>query len=450
MYAIHQLATVNVMNDPSAFARQYSESLKKGKTEPMEVRHLNAVLSSIRDVNRLIIKEKKRKPLIEGVCASLVANRGFHNAWIILLDDDNAITASAEAGLGMDFAPILENIENGNLMQCCMNVVEETRLWISEHPDRDCAGCPVSRNYQGRGAMSAPLSHNGKRHGIITVSVPAAFTRNPEEQEIFRDVADDIGYALHSIEVDEDRLRKEDALRETRDKLERRVKERTAELETLSTKLLNAQEEERKRIASDLHDGIGQCLSAVKFMVETSLEQMSGKVDDGDLKSLHALVPLLQEASEEVRTIVMNLRPSILDDLGILATIRWFCRQFQAVYSYIRIDERIEVAEEQVPDPLKTIVFRILQESMNNISKHSQANRVALRLIKTDNDLILRIRDNGCGFDAVSASVSGFGITGMKERAELSGGRFSLHSVPGEGTTVEAIWAYTCIRAISW
>lgn len=437
------------MNQANPSIQSHSANGKDGKNNTKKIEHLNTVLNSIRDVNRLIIKEKKRKSLIEGICESLVANRGFHNAWIVLFDAENAVTANAEAGLGDEFERILEHIRNGDPTRCCVNALDGSRLLISEHPDQDCAGCPVSLSYRVRGAMSAPLTHNGKRYGVITVSVPAAFTRNREEQDLFKDVADDIGYALHSIEVDEDRIRKEDALREARDKLEQRVKERTHELEALSTKLLNAQEEERKRIASDLHDGIGQCLSAVKFMVETSLDQLSGKVNDTDLKSLQALVPLLQEASEEVRTIVMNLRPSILDDLGVLATIRWFCRQFQAVYSYIRIEERINVAEEQIPDSLKTIIFRILQESINNVSKHSQAKRVTLELGKTDNDLILRIRDDGCGFDGSSSPASGFGITGMKERTELSGGRFSLKTALGKGTTVQATWAYTCVRTIS-
>ena len=189
-------------------------------------------------------------------------------------------------------------------------------------------------------------------------------------------------------------------------------------------------------------------------MVETALEKMTGKVPDSDLKSLKALVPLLQETSEEVRTIVMNLRPSILDDLGILATIGWFCRQFQAVYSYINLKEVIEIKEDQVPDSLKTIIFRILQESMNNISKHSEADRVTIYLGKSDDKIMLKIEDNGRGFDGGTltyglSSGKGFGITGMKERTELSGGIFSISSGPGKGTKVYASWTYDSIKSIS-
>ncbi|MFW5635873.1 MAG: sensor histidine kinase, partial [Thermodesulfobacteriota bacterium] len=209
-----------------------------------------------------------------------------------------------------------------------------------------------------------------------------------------------------------------------------------------------------KRIAGDLHDGIGQCLSAVKFIVESSLEQLNGKVDGTYLNALKALIPLLQESSEEVRNIVMNLRPSILDDLGILATIGWFCRQFRAVYSHIRVEENIDLAEAQVPDSLKTILFRILQEAMNNVVKHSQADRVKIQLRKRGQAIEFTVRDNGRGFDAdrlreIDASEKGFGITGMKERAELSGGVFEVDSAPERGTVIRAAWTYTKIRPIS-
>jgi signal transduction histidine kinase len=419
--------------------------------EKDKINHLNAVLSSIRDVSRLIIKGKDPGTLIRGICASLIEKRSFHNAWIVLIDGQQNIVASAEAGLGADFQKILARIQTGRMPRCFDRVLHRNRFLVTKNPSRECTNCPVSYMYDGRGSISARLEHDGRTYGILTVSVPIAYSQDPEEHELFKDVADDIAYALHSIEVEEDRRQKEAALREARDKLERRVRERTRDLEILSSRLLNAQEAERKRIAVDLHDGIGQCLSAVKFMVETVIEQLAGKEADPEIKSLDALVPLLQESSEEIRNIIMNLRPSILDDLGILATIGWFCRQFTSVYSHIRLLKTIEIEEDQVPDALKTILFRILQEAMNNIAKHADAEAVSIYLGKTGNALELRIEDDGCGFHAErlmasGSSVQAFGLTGMKERVELSGGRFAIHSAPGEGTRVDARWAYTCVQ----
>lgn len=242
------------------------------------------------------------------------------------------------------------------------------------------------------------------------------------------------------------RKRKEEEVLRMRDRLEKRLKERTKKLELLSAELLKAQEEERKRIAGDLHDVIGQSLSAAKFIVETALEQMTGGKMVPGTNSLRTLVPMLQKASEEVRTIVMNLRPSILDNLGILATISWFCRQYKNIYSGITIEKQINLRERDISDDLKTTIFRILQEAMNNIAKHSNADRVLLRLEKSNSSINLIIRDNGNGFNnkslmSTKSYTNGFGITSMKERTELSGGTFDILSEPGEGTIVQAEWS---------
>lgn len=251
----------------------------------------------------------------------------------------------------------------------------------------------------------------------------------------------------------ESRKRTEREALKTRDRLEQRLKERTLELEILSAKLLDVQEEERKRIAGDLHDVIGQSLSAAKFMVETALEQMAAQQNVLGVNSLRTLVPMLQKASEEVRTIVMNLRPSILDNLGILATINWFCRQFISIYANIDIEKHIDINEREVPVALKTTIFRILQEAMNNIAKHSRATIVQLYLKKDAYSIDFSVHDNGRGFDVVhlkSAEISarGFGITSMKERAELSGGLFYVESFPGKGTEIRATWPLQQIRLI--
>ena len=141
----------------------------------------------------------------------------------------------------------------------------------------------------------------------------------------------------------------------------------------------------------------------------------------------------------------MALRPSTLDDLGVLATISWLCREFQGTYPQILVEQKIQVAEEQIPDLLKTVVFRIIQEALNNIGKHSQAGQIKIHLARKDLRLQLDIRDNGVGFKfkhlpASDGFTRGMGLTGMKERAELSGGTLMIISQPGKGTRIQAIW----------
>jgi len=317
-------------------------------------------------------------------------------------------------------------------------------------PTESCLDCPLSYLYENRGALAARLDYGDKVYGLLTVSVPVAFSKDDEEQTLFRSVADDIAFALHHIEMQEERRAADRELQKAHADLEHRVKERTRTLEKLSSKLINAQEEERKRIAGDLHDGIGQTLSAVKFMVETVLETLRDKVPKTELGTLETLIPMLQKATEEVRTIVMNLRPSILDDLGILATIGWFCRNFESIYTDIRIEKQIHIREKEVPDDLKTVIFRVMQEAMNNVAKHSHADHVIIRLGKKDDSIELLIRDNGRGFDvslAHSQDVSennGAGLANMKERTELSDGAFQTESAPGGGVAIRAAWPYKC------
>jgi len=230
-----------------------------------------------------------------------------------------------------------------------------------------------------------------------------------------------------------------------RRKAEQALRESGKELRILSNQLLSAEEKERKRIARELHDGIGQALSAIKFSVENSLRQLPNEAAHSELKSLEAVIPLTQKTIEEVRRIVMDLRPSILDDLGILATITWVCREFQNVYAGIRIQSEIDIRENDIPSPLKTVIYRILQEALNNVAKHSRADLIQLALNKSGSKIELKIQDNGVGFDlaktiSLKPSQRGFGLASMRERAELSGAAFDLVPTVGKGTVIRVEW----------
>jgi PAS domain S-box-containing protein len=255
------------------------------------------------------------------------------------------------------------------------------------------------------------------------------------------------------------RARAEEALQQAHNELEMRVEKRTAELveayeklkqsekelRLLSSQLLTVQEQERSRIARELHDGIGQSLSSIKFRVEDALGQIRKDLTDSGVSSLNNLIPLIQNTVEEVRRITMDLRPSTLDDLGILATIAWFCRELQETYSNVELKTEIGLKESEVPEPLKIVIFRVLQEALNNVVKHSGASRVTISLDKKDNTIQLAIEDNGCGFDldeppSVDSSMRGFGLSSMRERVDLSGGDLSIEKGGGRGTVVKASW----------
>jgi len=230
-----------------------------------------------------------------------------------------------------------------------------------------------------------------------------------------------------------------------RKQAEELLRESENRLRHLSSQLLNIQETERKRISREIHDSIGQSLTAIKFRVENALQQIRHSSDKKIIEPLESLIPIIQESVEEARRIQMDLRPSILDDLGILATINWFCREHQTTYPGIYIEKQIDIQESEVPDSLKTVIYRILQEALNNIAKHSQAYLVSLSLNKKGSEIELIIQDNGQGFaleGVISEETSprGLGLTSMRERTELSGGSLSIESILGKGTTIKAIW----------
>src|SRR4030042_5852601 len=179
--------------------------------------------------------------------------------------------------------------------------------------------------------------------------------------------------------------------------LEDELRESENRLRSLSSQLLTVQENERKRIAMELHDGIGQLLTAIKFKVENVLQE-KGKARANE-KSLEAIISMVNESVEEIRRIQMDLRPSTLDDLGILATLEWFCREYQKIYSDIRIEKEIGLQESEVSPTLKPVIFRVMQETLNNIAKHSKEDLVHLSLQKTDGTIELAIQDNGQGFN---------------------------------------------------
>jgi signal transduction histidine kinase len=226
---------------------------------------------------------------------------------------------------------------------------------------------------------------------------------------------------------------------------EEALKESENRLRFLSSQLLTAQENERKRISREIHDSLGQSLSAIKFKVEAMTQEMRESPHKKMAESLETVLPIVQASIEESRRIQMDLRPSTLDDLGILATLGWFCREYQKIYSHIRIEKELAIQEDEVSTLLRTVIYRVMQEAMNNIAKHSKADLIHLSLRRIDDRIELIIRDNGMGFDAgeilsPESFKKGLGLDSMRERTELSGGTFVIESSIGKGTTIKAAW----------
>lgn len=227
--------------------------------------------------------------------------------------------------------------------------------------------------------------------------------------------------------------------------VEKTLRDSEKELHLLSCQLFHVQENERKKIALELHDGVSQHLSAIKMNIESCVKSLDEKSLSEESNKLKISIHRIKESIDEVRNISMDLRPSILDDLGLLMTIEWFCRQYNSVYTNIEIRIRKKIHERDIPDMLKVIIYRIVQEALNNIAKHAKATTTSIEIRKLQGGIKLHIQDNGKGFNMDTylrgqSGRSGLGIGSMRERTEAMGGSFVLKSNPGKGTTIEAFW----------
>ncbi|HBA59313.1 MAG TPA: hypothetical protein DCZ92_00540 [Elusimicrobia bacterium] len=208
------------------------------------------------------------------------------------------------------------------------------------------------------------------------------------------------------------------------------------ELRRLYTRVISAQETERKRMARDLHDGVGQILSGVKYRIESLSRKTGLKV--GAAAQLIEMEGLMGRAISEVRLVSKNLMPPELCDLGLEPALRTLCRDFRES-SGIAVTLRTVRIPAAVPPELALALFRITQEALNNIGKHSKATMVTVDLSRKRREVVLSVSDNGIGFASGGdrqPAGRGIGLGSMRERAKSNGGRIEFNSVPGAGTTL--------------
>jgi len=235
--------------------------------------------------------------------------------------------------------------------------------------------------------------------------------------------------------------------------LERRVVERTAQLSAanaalaareiertgLLRQIISAQEDERKRIARELHDETSQQLAALSMGIDAA----AGTAAEPAKSSLGRLRDLAAETLAEVHRIILDLRPSVLDDLGLQSAIEW-CADRTLRPKGVAVRCEFDGLVERLPWELETAVFRAAQEALNNVAKHSGAETVLVQLQVRDGRLTLDVEDDGQGFEPSSVpplhgSRRGLGLKGMRERVEVLGGTLELDAAPGQGTHVRLV-----------
>jgi signal transduction histidine kinase len=263
------------------------------------------------------------------------------------------------------------------------------------------------------------LASEGQIIGTLFVGWDRGGGVDPEQVEIGRQVADQLAIAIrHALLFDQVRSGRE-------------------RLQTLSRQLLKAQEEERRRIARELHDEIGQSLTAVRINLQRAMSSAEVPTILPYLKESDGLV---DRVLQQVRHLSLDLRPAVLDDLGLVAAVRWSldrtCRR-AGLLGQVAADP----PEILLPSEIATACFRIVQEALTNVVRHAGAHRVDIALTRSGDHLELVVRDDGRGFDVAAERQSALrggnlGLLGMQERVALLSGRLEIESTPGQGTTV--------------
>lgn len=269
-----------------------------------------------------------------------------------------------------------------------------------------------------RSSLAIPLFIEGTTIGGLLLADPKIMAFTSDHVSISCEIADHLAIAIQNAQ------------------LFNRVQSDRERLQTLSSRLLEAQETERRYIAHELHDEIGQALTAVKI----NLQMLQRSTRNNHEIPIEDSIEIVNHALQQVRHLSLDLRPSLLDDLGLQATLRWYIeRQIQRTGIHIKL--QCLPFELGLPQKIGIACFRIIQEALTNVVRHAQATSVSIILQQRENSLHLLIQDDGVGFDTQAAKVqasygTSLGLLGMEERALLVGGQLTITSVPGNGTEI--------------
>jgi signal transduction histidine kinase len=208
------------------------------------------------------------------------------------------------------------------------------------------------------------------------------------------------------------------------------------ELRRLSRQLVQAQEEERKSISRELHDEVGQMLTALRMELR-SMQDLRTAPEREFNEHVGGAKFLAEQSLRALRDMAMGLRPSMLDDLGLGSAIQWQARQFSK-RTGIPVNVRIDALPASLPERHRTCVYRVVQEALTNCARHSKARTIQVRVVHDERRLTVSVKDDGVGFDPAAVRGRGLGLIGMQERVMELGGELSLVSQPGKGTALSA------------
>jgi PAS domain S-box-containing protein len=407
----------------------YFTDITERKDAEQKVLKASRLYATISEVNKAIVYADSQDKLFRDICHVVVKSGKFRMAWIGLIDKDSRMVvpvnhAGHEERYLSTIRISVDNVTEG--LGPTSNAIREGRHYICNDIGADPAMAAwrqeaLSRGY--RSSIALPIMKSGELFGSFSLYSHEENFFDRQEIQLLDEVVQDMSFALEAFDNEALLRAKEEEIRDMNE-----------QLRDLASNLQNIREEERTYIAREIHDGLGQQLTAIKL----DAAWLDRKIqEDSPVKQrIGNIISMLSNVIHSIRKIAMQLRPSVLDDLGLIEALKWQSRDFQNRYG-------IPVAFQYPDNPpalataSATGLFRIFQEALTNIARHAEATAITAGLHIYGQQLVMTIADNGKGFDinAVKKKKT-LGLLGMKERTLMVKGTYEITSQPGEGTSL--------------
>ena len=401
------------LQEKSTKIQQQAYSLEKQYREQSILLEISKALSQTLDLNKLfeIVTQKTAELL------------GIDRCAVALVDKIKGIPFKLKVYFNGRFSPEYENMDFSTRdFQGLYHHLKNKHIFCSSNIPQSSLSLNEIRYFKNEGTKSLlviPFNLVGKIEGYIALSnLKEKHTFTESEIKLSQAIVNQLSMAIENAQLMD------------------LSKKHSKELEKLSLQIINAQEDERKILAGKLHDVIAQDLTAIKFdlkMCQHTLPDQYTLIRD----KLEECEKLATQSLENLRNLTSDLRPPILDHFGLVSTIRWYIDSFK-LRTNLKIKVKIPKLTYKFPPEFETTIYRIIQEGLTNVAKHSQAERASISLYKKGNNVRIIIQDNGIGFELENLPhVHGFGLFRMKENTELLGGKFKIISNKGRGTKLD-------------
>lgn len=407
----------------------FMRDITERKMKEAEIQRQNRELTALNAVSAIMNQHSGNiEQILQQALEQVLATLGVPAGWISIAPEDSRPYIAAAVGLSGSITELETHFPDCD----CGRVLDKTRSPTTVKPEGNCPSFNL-RTHEGtsvRQHASVPLIAGGRVIGALSVAAPSSSYFNSDNFRLMVIIGTQLGVALENVRLWKD-LQNKERLRAQ-----------------LLAKAIRAQEDERRRIARELHDELGQSLNALIFGLKTAeitVEQNAADVQD----VLRRLRVATSDAVRELQTVIYDLRPSLLDDLGLIPALRWYAES-RLESQGIRVS--LETGNEdgaRFSSDVETALFRIAQEALTNALKYAEADTIQIRLSSDEKKITLVIVDNGKGFDLSSVLKNrgrdgrALGLLGMRERAELLSGTCHVASELAVGTHIQVEIPYT-------